>query len=756
MRHAANRHWGLPAAASIVLALLLIAGCGTSRETVTVTERPEPIPSTEDTAATATAPAGQAVSVPSGYDTVRARRFDQGKMWTFDHPPVEYFSSTYGFRPSDSWFNRARMASLRFGDGCSASFVSPNGLVMTNHHCGRDAISSVSRSGENLLDNGFYADSLAAERRVKDLQVDQLIKIEDVTERVYRGLPEGSQQAQARERRVQNLQEQMTEKAKRSGDNLTVEVVALYDGARYSAYTYRQYEDVRLVMAPELQIGFYGGASDNFTYPRYVLDVSFFRVYQDGEPLQTSSYFQVNTGGSEPGEPVFVVGNPGSTSRLSTVSQLKYRRDHSLPAQLDMLRTRRQIMEPYVQAHPDSAEAYELRNTYFSIANSIKSMEGQLRGLRDPYLLARRAMAERALLDSMAAVDSLQAMYGSVVDKIRQLQQSKRVIADKNEAFAAFGSTRLGSRILTRGIYAYFYDFYRTRGATEEQVADLRTEAQKVTDWPAAVEKEFLVARLNEIRDAYGPQHPSVQKILGNRSPSDLADYLVRNSALMDSTSFAEAFGRGFRSSKDPAVPVLDALAPLFRNVNEQMNGFSTTEQNLNAQLSRARFAIYGHRIPPDATFTLRIADGRVRGYEYNGTRAPSYTNFYGLYDHYYSYNAGAWTLPEAWIDPPSAFDLDTPLNMVTTNDITGGNSGSPLLNQDLEIVGLIFDSNIEALPNEFLYRNAEARAIAVDVRGILEAIRDLYGADRVAQELTTGTLHPTEQAAETQTSDVR
>lgn len=742
--------------ASLLLALFLVAGCGASRETVTVTQRPEPIPSTEDSTTAAAARPASTVPVPAGYDTVQARRFDQGKMWTFDHPPDDYFARAYGFDPTDSWFNRARMGALRFGEGCSASFVSPNGLVMTNHHCGRDAIDAVSRESEDLLQTGFYADSLAAERRAKDLHVDQLIKIEDVTSRIYQGLPSGSGRAEARQRRVENVQEEMTQKAKRSADNLSVEIVALYNGAQYSAYTYRTYEDVRLVMAPELQIGFYGGTADNFTYPRYVLDVSFFRVYQEGEPLETSSYFEVDPRGSNPGDPVFVVGNPASTSRLQTVSQLQYRRDHSLPAQLDVLRTRRSIMEPYVHNHPDSAAAYDLRNTYFSIENSVKSLEGQLRGLRDPYLMARRAMSERALVDSIAATDSSQQGYDGTIEKIQQLQQSKRVIATKNEAFAAFGSPRLGSRVLTRAIYAYFHDFYRTRGATREQVADLRSEAEAVTDWPAAVEKEFIVARLNEIREAYGSQHPVMRKILGTRSPDDLAQRLVANSALMDSTSFAELFEAGFRKSDDPAVPVMEALAPLFRNVNEQMRGFSNTEESLNAELSRSRFSIYGHRIPPDATFTLRIADGRVQGYAYNGTRAPAYTNFYGLFDHYYSYNAGAWSLPERWLRPPSAFDLETPLNLVTTNDISGGNSGSPLLNENLEVVGLIFDSNIEALPNEFLYRQDDERAIAVDIRGILEAVRDLYDADRLAEELVTGTLHRTESAAEMQASDAR
>jgi hypothetical protein len=236
--------------------------------------------------------------------------------------------------------------------------------------------------------------------------------------------------------------------------------------------------------------------------------------------------------------------------------------------------------------------------------------------------------------------------------------------------------------------------------------------------------------------------------VLQDRAPSAVADSLVAKSALLDSTRYADLLGDGYLNSNDASVPVINALAPLFLQTNQQMRGYMDTGENLNAKLNRARFAVYGDAVPPDATFTLRIADGRVRSYPYNGTQAPAFTNFYGLYDHYYSYGKTAWQLPQKWLSPPEAFDLQTPFNLVTTNDISGGNSGSPLLNRDLEVVGLIFDSNIEALPNEYLYTNQRARAISVDARGILEALRDLYGADRIAQELTTGELIPSEAEA--------
>jgi len=730
---------------ALLLAALLLAGCGPSRETATVATVTETAPSTETEA-----PEPEPVTVvPAGFDTVTAQRFDRGKMWTFENAPVDYFQEEYGFRPDETWFRKARLGALRI-PGCSASFVSPHGLVMTNHHCGRESVSQVSQESEALLDNGFYAESLEEERKVPDFYVEQLVEIEDVTEKVNRRLQaDNDTRGRNRERQIQQMQEEMTQEAKRRNEDLSVELVALYSGARYSAYTYERFDDVRLVMAPELSLGFFGGAPDNFTYPRYTLDVTFFRAYNDdGEPMTPKQHFSWDEDGSSEGDPVFVVGNPGSTSRLSTVSQLKFTRDHSLPGQLDVLVTRAKILEPYIEAHPEKAEEFGLRNTFFSIDNSVKNYRGQLRGLRDPYLIARRAKAEQALQDSIMAVDSLRSRYGNVLEEIEQLQRSKRVAAEKNNAFAAFSATSIGSRVLTRAVYGYFYDTLKRRGAASDRLEDIREDAMNIKDWPAEVEAPFIAARLREIRSAFGPNDPTVRKIMSNRTPDQIADSLVQTSALMDSTKYAQMLDKSFLSSDDPAVELIDAIAPLFFTTNQQMSDFNATEETLNGRLARARFAVVGTEIPPDATFTLRLADGRVAGYEYNGTRAGAFTNYYGLYDHYYSYGNRNWTLPKRWVDRPDDLDLETPLNLVSTNDITGGNSGSPLLNKDLEVVGLIFDSNIEALPNEFLYTTAKARAVSVDARGIVEALRDIYGADRIVTELLDGRLAETDAQA--------
>ena len=716
----------------------LLAGCGGAGETVSVpvVERPSAAPAPEDTLDAAPP---EVVSIPSGYDTVQAQRFDRGRMWTFESPPIEHFRDAYGFAPDDEWLTNARRGALRFGDGCSASFVSASGLVMTNHHCARDHVTDVRTKGEDLMKDGFYASTREDERRAPDLHVDQLVEAEDVTETVYERLRQGRKAgAQVRERRVEALQEKMTAKASKRDSTLRVEIEGLYRGAKYTAYTYRRYQDVRLVMVPQLQLGYFGGAPDNFTYPRYALDMAFFRVYTpEGDPLQPDHHFDWATEGAQPGDPVFAVGHPGSTSRLKMVSQLEHERDHELPHRLEMLRTRADLLRTYIQNHPDSSERYDLRNTYFSIENTIKGRTGQLRGLRDPYLMARRGVAVRALQDSILAVDSLRQQYGQIIEQIGRLQQSKVVMAEKAAAFATFANLEIGSRILVRALHGYYYDFLRTRGAPRDRVQEIREDAEQVVDWPPGLEETFLVAQFREIREAYGPSHPTVQRLFKKRSPEALASRLVEKSALADSAAFLTLLDEGYRNSDDPSVPVIEALAPMFLNTNRQMQDVRGTERTLNAQLSRARFSIYGTQFPPDATGSLRLSDGRVQSYRYNGTTAPPFTTYHGLYDRYFSHNQEAWSLPPQWIQAVDSLDLGTPLNLVSTVDISGGSSGSPLLNKDLELVGLIFDSNVEGLPNEYLYRNQSARAVAVDVRGILEALRTVYDADRLVEEIT-------------------
>ncbi|HET6569766.1 MAG TPA: S46 family peptidase, partial [Rhodothermales bacterium] len=525
-----------------------------------------------------------------------------------------------------------------------------------------------------------------------------------------------------------------------------------YNGGKYSAYTFHRYHDVRLVMAPEEQIAFFGGAPDNFTYPRYDLDMSWFRVYgPDGKPLNSSHYFPFSKSGSKVGEAVFVVGNPGSTSRLNTVAQLQFERQYALPQQLDILRTRARILEDYIAGHEEEAEQYDLHNALFSVQNSLKALGGELEGLRSDAIMLRRKAAERQLQQAIQANDTLRSQYGNVIAALEDLQRSKEATANQAGAFTYFGSDEMESHVLLRALYGYIYDLLRQRGAPEEQLTTYREGGLEVKDWPKEVDQAFLAARLRELQRYFGANDPTVRRILGGRTPEQVAQQVVSGTALTDSAGFANLLERGYLSSNDPTVALINAIAPLYFALSDQQQNLEAREQNLNAKLARARFVVYGTQIPPDATFSLRIADGVVKPYPYNGTLAPAYTTMYGVYDRHYSFppSREEWDLPQRWLNPPPEFQKSTPLDLVSTNDITGGNSGSPLLNKNLEVVGLIFDGNIESLPSVYVYTDTFNRAVSVDSRGIVEALGDMYDADRIVLELTQQQLADTEEEAD-------
>ncbi len=727
---------------------LFQAGCSAPRETAVVTERAVRTvrpPSTE-TVSRPRPSQDTRTPFPAGYDTVSARRFDAGKMWTFDNPPARYFEASYGFTPDDDWFERARLGALRFSSYCSASFVSPNGLVMTNHHCGRESITEVTREGEHLLDEGFYAASLVDERKVKGLYVDQLIGLEDVTKKVYVAGDEDAEtaeQAEARVSRAEALEKSMTSDVKSKDSTLYVQVVSLYNGGRYSAYTYRRFDDVRLVMSPELKMGFFGGDPDNFTFPRYSLDMSFFRVYgSDGRPLSSANYFPWSSGGIGDGDPVFVVGNPGTTERLNTISQLEYERDYELPHNLAALHRRSDLLKTYMDEHPDEAKSFDLINTYFSIRNSIKASEGQKAGLADPYLIARRTAAERDLQTAVEADADLKAKYGSLWEKIRQIQLSKIASSKKAWALTYFANPTVSSHVLTRAMYAYVHALMKRRSFPPERIKEIYDEAIKVKSWPADLEKKMIALRLRELLASFGEDDPTMKKVVGRNSPEAVADSIMSHTVLADSVAFKALLDGSYLGSNDGTVDVIQAIAPLYFTQSQQLDDFKRREKDLDARLARLSFRVKGDDIPPDASFSLRIADGRVKSYAYNGTKAAPFSTFYGLFDRHYSFpDREEWSLPDRWLNIPENLDLGTPMVLVSTNDITGGNSGSPLLNKDLEVVGLVFDGNIESLPNQYLYTDDAARAVAVDARGIIEALSDVYGADRLVKELRSGRL---------------
>jgi hypothetical protein len=691
-------------------------------------------------------------------DTVRAGEFDQGKMWTFEHPPTEYFRTTYNFEPDSAWFARARLGALRI-PGCSASFVSPNGLVLTNHHCARDFVTQVSAEGEGLLDEGFYARSLDEERAVEDFEADQLIAIEDVTNEVREAVGErtGEQRSDAIERVSERIEERLAEARGGEDAGIVVEVISLYNGGRYSAYVFRRYTHARLVMAPELQIGFFGGDPDNFTYPRYNLDFSFFRIYdEEGRPLATDEYFPFAPEGVSPGEPVFIVGNPGGTSRLQTVAELEFRREVSDRAILDFISDRAEVFGEFIDAFPDTAETYDLRNVHFGLLNSQKAYRGQLEGLYDPVILARRADTQQRFLDAVATDTALSRQYDGLVDELAELQEQKRDLADGFGAFLALSSEEYASPTLLRALYGFQIINARQAGAPAEATTGLVEQFEAVGDRPAVLDQLLIEARINDFIRAYGESERWVLNLLGGRTPEGAAAVIQEGSVLSDSASAVEAVRRGTLDGNDPAIRFVGFYVPAFARFQQAVVGLGEREAELAARLGRARFEIYGTDVPPDATFSLRIADGTVQGYPYNGTEAPPATTLYGLYDRHHAFaplyddpEDSPWHLPARWAEPPAGLDLATPVNFVSTADIIGGNSGSPVLNRDLQVVGVVFDGNIESLPGEYIYLPALNRSVTVDARGVLAALDHVYDLDRLVVELVEGTLHATEAEAD-------
>ncbi len=679
-------------------------------------------------------------------DTVRAGRFDNGRMWTFEYPPTAYLTDTYQFSPDEGWFEHARLGALRI-PSCSASFVSPGGLVATNHHCGREHVSAVSRDGEMLLDDGFYAATLEDERPVEGFEADRLTAIHDVTDEIHSalvGIESDEERAAAREAKLEEVEARILAEYGGEEGGFAVEMISLYNGGRYSAYVFRRYTDVRLVMAPELQMGYFGGDPDNFTYPRYALDFSFFRVYEDGRPLDTSdAYFPWSVDGVSEGDLIFVVGNPGSTSRIQTVGELEFRRDASDRGILEFINRRIDALQEYYDSDPETAEALDIRNETFSLLNSQKAYTGIISGLYDPVIIAKRQDSQDSFAAAIDGDPDLAAQYGGLLDRMAEIQQEKQAIAAGFGSFLGLQSPVYGSAALVRAIWAFQYLVAQQRGAPEEQAEEFRSELIGVSQQPVELQELLIEARLLDLIANYGESNQMVQALLGGRTPEGAAAVVVSGSVLADSARAAEAVEAGTLSMSDPAIELFSTMLQEFAPFQQTLSTLSTEEEEIAVQLGRARFEIYGSDVPPDATFSLRIADGVVSPYEYNGTMAPIFTTYFGLYDHYYSYGAGSdeseWDLPERWLNPPSSFELSTPLNFVATADIIGGNSGSPVLNRDLEVVGLAFDGNIESLSGEYIFLTETARTVAVDSRGILEALSEIYGADRLVEELRAG-----------------
>jgi hypothetical protein len=679
-------------------------------------------------------------------DTVKAGRFDTGKMWTFENPPVDYFSKEYRFEPGEEWLDNVRMAALRFATYCSSSFVSADGLIMTNHHCARQSVTGVTLAGEDLHENGFIAHTFEEERPVPGLFVDQLVFIRDVTDELQNAMENGETEDEKLAIKSRMIEEIETRIAEETG--LEVSITSLYEGGRFSVYGYKRYNDVRLVFAPEEQLGSFGGELDNFTYPRYNLDCSFFRVYnEEDEPLQTDHYFKWSDNGAEVDEPVFIVSNPGSTNRLKTVAQLEYFRDITYPRTLEVIDGLIETYETIIENDPD--RKFEIEDRLLNFYNSQKAYTGMLKGLRDPVLLQRKRDFEKKFKAAVHSDEKLNERYGDLWQKIEDIRNNLGKITNKRFALEM-------NRFTTP---EYFFiaeelvDIANRLKVPENERDELYVgeELDNLLDMiiPEEIDYEMnnrlLRQKIEIIYKHLGEESELVQNMTDGKRGNEAVEYILSESSITKTDDIKELVANGpdaILDGDDPFIYFVLSTESTSRELDAEMDELTNLEDKYNEELGRALFEVYGTSIPPDATFTLRISDGVISGFPYNGTVAPPFTTFYGMYDRYNSFNGKfPWNLPERWINPPADFDLATRFNFASTNDLTGGSSGAAVINKNAEVVGVTFDGNIQGLPGNFIFRTELNRSVGVHSRGMTEAIEKIYNFNRLSDELKSGEM---------------
>lgn len=667
---------------------------------------------------------------------------DEG-MWLYSAPPRDQIQADHGFKLTDAWLEHLMKSSVRFNSGGSGSFVSGDGLVITNHHVAADSLQKMGSADKNYLRDGFYAKSAAEEVKCNDLELNVLQSIEDVTARVNAAIPVGATgEAAALARRKITAE---IEKESREKTGLRSDVVTLYQGGQYHLYRFKRYTDIRLVFAPEMQAAFYGGDPDNFEYPRYCLDVCLFRVYENGQAVKPENYLKWSARGAQDGELTFVSGHPGRTSRLLTVPELEYLRDVSFPATLDVLKRREVLLTAWSGRSQENAR--RARDDLFSIQNSRKVRDGGLAALQNPSFMAEKVAAENSFKQQLADQPSGKEALAAF-DRIATAQQAIKAVAQRYrllESGLAFNaeSFRIARELLRAGD-----ERPKPNGERLKEFTDARRESLELelfSDKPIYEDYETitLADSLTDLVEQLGYTDPLVQQILSGQSPRARAAALVQATKVRDigfRKQLYEGGAAAVTAAKDPMVELARLVDHEARALRKTVEAQDEIKQQAQAVLGKARFAVEGTANYPDATFTLRLSYGQVKGYEENGETVPATTNFAGLYARSAAQNnQPPFDLPPRWVEKKSALDLSTPFNFVSTADIIGGNSGSPVVNQAGEFVGIIFDGNIYSLIADFGYDDQLARALSVHSAGILEALRKVYEVPALADELVNG-----------------
>ncbi len=665
---------------------------------------------------------------------------DEG-MWTIDNFPSDRVEAKYDVTIDDAWLRSAQLATTRLENGCTGSFASPDGLVLTNNHCIWGCIRNLSSAERNLSDEGFMASGREQELRCPGQSISVLVDLDDVTNKVGEAT-RGLDDAEANDARKAALTELETECETAANGERKCEAVSLYNGGQYFIYQYKRYDDVRLVFAPEVDIAAFGGDPDNFNFPRWCLDMSFLRAYEDGKPASTPNYLKWREGGPKSAEPVFISGHPGSTDRLLTVSQLKMQRDVMWPLWLLRYSELRGRMLAWANTSDEAARAVQQRIA--GIENGIKVRRNQLKALHNDSMMARKEEQERELRAAVASDPALQAAYGEAWDLIDDAIDNYRNFYEEHlfiESAAAFNSDLFDhARTIVRGTAEReLPNSERIRDYTDAALPRVEQALSAARPINKDYEKLTLTFSLEKMREWLGPDSNYVQRILGKQSPEALAAALVDASRLDDPEVRMALWEGGVdavKASDDPMIRMALAIDPGARALRERY------ENVVEAPLTRgeemiadARFRIYGSDTYPDATFTLRITYGAVEGWEEKGEMVDPFTRTTRLFER--ATGQRPFMLPDTWQAARENLDPDTPFNFVATTDITGGNSGSPIVAADGSLVGLAFDGNIHSIAGDYWFDPATNRTVGVDTAIMLEALKTVYGADHLVKELT-------------------
>jgi hypothetical protein len=662
---------------------------------------------------------------------------DEG-MWTFNNFPSAKVKEKYGFEPSQPWLDKVRLASARLASGCSASFVSAHGLVMTNHHCARGCIDQLSTANKDYIANGFYAKTAADELKCPAMEINQLTSITDVTERLNtatQGLT-GKQYNDTLKAEMSKIEAECATSAQ-----VRCDVVTLYQGGKYNLYQYRRFQDVRLVFAPEHATAFFGGDPDNFEFPRYNLDVAFLRIYQDGKPAPSEHYFKWSQAGAKEGELTFISGHPGKTSRGLTIAELEYQRDVVLPRNQVIQAELRGMLTEFQKR---GAEQKRISNNMlFTVENVLKASKGKHEALLDKAFFARKVDAERELRQKVDANPELKKKYGAAWDEIAKAQEQLKLVR-KEHTFIE-GTYGFNSQLYTiaKHLVRGTEELPKENSQRLREYNDANLPALKANLFsPAPIYPELEIARLEfsltKLREELGADHPFVKKVLGKESPLKLATRVVSGSQLRDPAVRKQLFEGGKQAvaaSKDPMIQLAALVDPDARAIRKHYEENIEAVVRKNGELvAKAKFEVYGTGIYPDATSSLRLTYGSVKSYMEDGKKVAPITTMAGAYERHTGEDPFA--LPRSWLDAKGKLKLATPMNFVSTNDIIGGNSGSPVINKDAEIVGLVFDGNIQSLGGDFGFDESVNRAVSVHSDALIEALQKVYGATRVLEEL--------------------